>query len=499
MKKSTVAATLIFILISVSLTNAVEWKSRIGVGLRGPLFSPMIKGDNYTGANSFEPFMMGLGTNLEIKYGLTNSLVLGLSGGYWYTYDDTIASDDQSFKLCKDANASVKLKMIPIDLTGQYYFIPESNIQPYLLGGLSIGMAKYENLESVGNEYSSTDLYAKLGAGINFWIGETFTFDVGGRFSYLLSNMSSDVITVAPTSLQGVAMDDAATRPFLAILEPGINLTYYIGGARDTDKDGIKDKFDQCPDTPLQAIVDEFGCPLDSDGDGVYDGIDQCVETPKGAFVDISGCPLDSDQDNVPDGIDLCPDTPISVAVDIYGCPLDEDKDGIPDFKDQQLDTPVGAIVDSLGVALDTDSDGVPDGLDKCSDTGEGVKVDEFGCPLAKPITEKIILNIKYASGSVDPDEGAKTVLDDIVERLKIYSAVKIEINGYTDALGSGKSNLKISQKRAEAIRDYLISKGIEADRLEARGYGEDDKFFIATNDTPEGRKKNRRIEIVPK
>ncbi|MCD6162068.1 MAG: OmpA family protein [candidate division Zixibacteria bacterium] len=497
MKKS-VAATLIFILILASLANAVEWKSRMGGGLRGPLFSPMIKGNNYTGANSMEPFMMGLGTNLEVKYGLTNNIVLGLSGGYWYSYDDITAADDQSFKLCKDANASAKLKMIPLSLTGQFYFIPESNIQPYLLGGFGIDMAKYENLDSTG-EFSSTDLNVKVGAGINFWVGESFTFDVGGRFSYLLSNMSNSYTGAIPTSLQGVAMDAADTRPFLAILEPGINLTYYFGGARDTDKDGIKDKFDQCPDTPLGAIVDEFGCPLDSDGDGIYDGIDHCVETPKGAFVDEIGCPLDSDQDIVPDGIDLCPDTPIGVAVDIYGCPLDEDKDGIPDFKDQQLDTPAGAIVDSLGIALDTDGDDVPDGLDKCPETREGVRTDEFGCPLAKPITEKIILNIKYASGSVEPDGGAKAVLDDIVERLQIYSGIKIEINGYTDALGSAKSNLKISQKRAEAIRDYLISKGIEADRLEARGYGEDENFFLAPNDTAEGRHKNRRIEIVPK
>jgi outer membrane protein OmpA-like peptidoglycan-associated protein len=523
MKKS-IALTISLIFILTSLSGAVDWKGRLGVGLRGPLYSPMIKGGDFSGVYTCEPFMMGLGGNVEIKYGLSRSLVLGLTGGFWYTYDDTVYSDDQSFKLNKSDNASTRLKVIPISLTGHYYFIPEGNIQPYLLGGLSMDLSKYEDLTSGGEKYSSTDLNVKCGAGINFWIGETMTFELGGRFSYLLTNLSNDFPedgSGLPVALANVKMDDAATRPFLAVLEPGIGLTFFIGGARDTDKDGVKDNFDQCADTPIGALVDTFGCPLDTDGDGIYDGLDKCPDTPKGAFVDISGCPIDTDKDGVPDGIDLCKDTPtmaplidaegnpvdkdsngipdtMTVTVDIYGCPVDDDKDGIPDFKDRQLDTPIGAVVDSFGVALDTDGDNVPDGIDKCPDTGEGVVVDEFGCPMAKPITEKITLNIKYAPGSAEPDEEAKVILNDLVERLKVYGELKIEINGYTDALGSSRSNLKLSQKRAEAVKEYLVAKGIAADRLIAKGYGEDPKFFVDTNETPEGRAKNRRVEVVP-
>jgi OOP family OmpA-OmpF porin len=155
-------------------------------------------------------------------------------------------------------------------------------------------------------------------------------------------------------------------------------------------------------------------------------------------------------------------------------------------------------MVDENGVALDTDADGVPDGIDKCPETGEGVAVDEFGCPLAKPITEKIILNIQYASGSAEPDEPAIAILDDLAERMMIYTDVKIEINGYTDALGRASSNIKLSQARAQAVLDYLTSKGISTDRMVAKGFGEEERFFIATNDTPEGRQQNRRVEIVP-
>ena len=499
--KKTIAIALLLLLASATVTMAVDWKGRVGVGPRGFLYSPMIKGSDYSGYSAVEPFMMGLGADLEIKYGLSSSWVLGLSGGYWYTYDDSTAADDQSFKLNNQDNASTKLTVIPLGLTMQYYFIPEGNVQPYLLAGLKMDLAKYSNLQPGGSDYSSTDLFGKVGAGINFWISESFAFEIGGRFSYLLTNLSNDFPSGGSglsQTFSNVDMGDLGTRPFLAVLEPGIGLTFFLGGARDTDHDGVKDKFDQCPDTPKGALVDEYGCPLDSDGDGVYDGIDKCPDTPKGAIVDIAGCPLDTDKDGVPDGIDLCPDTPLGVEVDIYGCPLDKDKDGVPDFKDQQLDTPAGAIVDENGVAIDSDGDGVPDGIDKCPDTGPNIKVDEFGCPLAKPITEKITLNIKYPAGSVEPDEPAKQTLDELAERLKVYGDVKIEINGFTDALGSSRTNLIISQKRAEAVRDYLISKGIAPDRMIAKGYGEDENFFVATNDTPEGRQQNRRVEIVP-
>jgi len=498
--KRTLIIVMALMLLMASMSMAVEWKSRKGLGIRGPLFAPMITGSDYQGAHTNEPFMMGLGGNLEFKYGLSNSIVLGLSGGYWMTYDDTLSEDDQSFKLFNSDNAGTKLMVMPFSLTAQYYFIPESSVQPFLLAGLNLDMAKYE-ISPGTNTYSSTDLFVQVGTGLNFWIGESFAFDLSGRINYLITNLSNDFPSDASqlsVSLENTDMTNAATRPFLAVLQPSIGMTYFIGGARDTDHDGVKDKFDQCPDTPEGALVDQYGCPLDSDGDGVYDGIDLCENTPTGAIVDISGCPIDSDTDGVPDGIDLCPDTPIGIEVDIYGCPLDNDKDSVPDFKDQQLDTPLGAMVDENGVALDTDGDGVPDGIDKCPETGEGVAVDEFGCPLAKPITEKIILNIQYASGSADPDEPAIAILDDLAERMKIYTDVKIEINGYTDALGRTSSNSKLSQARAQAVQDYLESKGISADRMTAKGFGEEERFFIATNDTPEGRQANRRVEIVP-
>lgn len=175
----------------------------------------------------------------------------------------------------------------------------------------------------------------------------------------------------------------------------GLNLVF--GWRRDKDRDGVKDMYDVCPDTPYKQYkkqgiiieVDENGCPIDEDGDGVPDYLDKCPGTPVEAYglVDSVGCPLDSDLDGVPDYLDKCPDTPEEARnmVDSVGCPKDSDGDGVPDYIDQCPDTPEAArgYVDDKGCPLDSDLDGVPDYLDQCPDTPEAARatVDSVGCP----------------------------------------------------------------------------------------------------------------------
>ncbi len=161
----------------------------------------------------------------------------------------------------------------------------------------------------------------------------------------------------------------------------GISVYAFGGPPRDADRDGVANRGDQCPDTPLGAQVDPVGCPTDEDSDNVFDGLDDCPQTPSGAFVDGVGCPSDSDSDSVFDGIDVCPNTPIGAVADDNGCPLDSDEDSVFDGLDQCPDTPSGATVDTEGCPLDTDQDGVFDGIDQCEGTPLGVEVDEVGCP----------------------------------------------------------------------------------------------------------------------
>jgi outer membrane protein OmpA-like peptidoglycan-associated protein/opacity protein-like surface antigen len=471
---------------------ALDWNGRFGIGVRGPVFVPLFKGSDFNKwQGSYEPFMMGWNGAVDIKYGVPRRLVFNLSLGYATTYDDTTADADQSFKLNKSDNAYSKLNGMLLGLTGQYYFLPDGDVQPYLIGGVGMDLWSL-NPQNGGSAYKFSDLGLKCGAGIIFWLTDNLAFDLQGRLTYDISNLST-----SGTLSQYGDLSVMKNRPFGGYIEPSIGLVWYPGSSPDRDKDGVKDKFDQCPDTPFGALVDQYGCPTDSDNDGVYDGLDACADTPKGCVVDITGCPLDGDKDGVCDGLDKCPDTPESVAVDVRGCPLDSDGDGVPDYFDKQPDTPKGATVNSYGVSQDSDGDSVPDGIDKCPDTAPNIAVDEFGCPKAKPLTGTLTLHIEYETASFEPDSAARADLDDLATTLEAYPDLKIDINGYTDALGSESGNQKLSQKRADAVKAYLISKGISQTRLFAQGYGEQNP--VADNSTPDGRQKNRRIEIVPK
>ncbi|UCH85050.1 MAG: OmpA family protein [Candidatus Latescibacterota bacterium] len=268
----------------------------------------------------------------------------------------------------------------------------------------------------------------------------------------------------------------------------------------DEDGDGVPDDRDMCPGTPKGAIVDKQGCPMDTDGDGVYDGIDKCPGTPKGAMVDRTGCPLDTDGDGVYDGIDRCPQTPKGVIVDRYGCGLDSDDDGVPDGLDRCPDTPKGAKVDKHGCPLDSDGDGVPDGIDRCPNTPPGTTVDKYGCTIRE--TEFLdtgiftTSDILFEIGKSDIKPDSYPLLDRIGGSLVQWPELRIEIGGYTDSSGSTELNQRLSEQRAAAVLDYLAKKfpEIERSQFTTKGYGENDP--IATNDTKEGRAKNRRVQF---
>jgi OOP family OmpA-OmpF porin len=213
--------------------------------------------------------------------------------------------------------------------------------------------------------------------------------------------------------------------------------------------------------------------------------------------VDDNGCPLDTDGDGVPDGLDDCPDTsPESKGkVDIYGCPVDSDFDGLPDFLDRCPTNRIGAVVDSTGCPVDSDADGVPDGLDDCPATMYGVEVDRYGCIDLSVFDKPLVLNIDYPSGSFEIDPNSKMKLQKLAGILNFVPHIRMEINGYTDNIGTSVANQKLSEKRANRVRDYLVTLGVAAERIQVFGRGEDN--FVASNQTAEGRAKNRRIEIV--
>jgi OOP family OmpA-OmpF porin len=195
---------------------------------------------------------------------------------------------------------------------------------------------------------------------------------------------------------------------------------------------------------------------------------------------------IDSDGDGVLDDKDECPNTPKGVQVDKVGCPLDTDGDGIPDYEDKCPDTPKGVKVDEVGCPLDTDGDGVPDYKDECPGTPKGAPVNAVGCWIVKGLLfdyDKWDIKAQYF------DE-----LDVAVKVLDMNPSLKVQIQGHTDSMGSDGYNQTLSEKRAGAVRDYIVSKGISADRLTVKGFGESKP--VDTNDTPEGRAQNRRVQL---
>ena len=265
----------------------------------------------------------------------------------------------------------------------------------------------------------------------------------------------------------------------------------------DTDKDGIPDIKDKCPNTPEGIVVDSLGCMLDFDKDGVADNNDKCPNTPDGVSVDSTGCPMDFDKDGVPDNKDKCPNTKEGLAVDSTGCPADTDNDGVFDGVDKCPGTPAGMPVDSTGCTMDTDKDGVPDNLDKCPHTLEGVRVKEDGCPVNKKENlDELKKGIQFQTGSAKLTKKSYTTLNDIASLMRKFKSANLEVQGHTDNTGSEDTNQKLSQKRAQAVVDFLKKKGIEDDRLRAIGYGSE--MSIADNNTKEGREQNRRVELVP-
>jgi OOP family OmpA-OmpF porin len=217
----------------------------------------------------------------------------------------------------------------------------------------------------------------------------------------------------------------------------------------------------------------------------------QFAEPPKPAAPAPPPPPKDSDGDGVVDDLDKCPGTPKGVKVDANGCPLDTDGDGVPDYLDKCPGTPKGAPVDKVGCPLDSDGDGVFDYLDKCPGTPKGILVDETGCEL------KLTLHINFDFDKADIKPEFRPELDKAAAFIREHANVPyILLAGHTDSKGDDDYNLKLSERRAQAVRQYLIDNyGIDGARLKARGYGESQP--VASNDTEEGRYQNRRTELV--
>ncbi len=268
---------------------------------------------------------------------------------------------------------------------------------------------------------------------------------------------------------------------------PSIAGSKALHGCPDNDNDGVADKDDECPS--IAGLVDLKGCP-DQDSDHVADKDDECPTLA--GDINYNGCPTkDSDNDGIDDHNDKCPNE--KGIASLKGCPADTDADGVPDYKDKCPSEAGGFKTEGCP---DFDKDGVADKLDKCPNvTGT---IANSGCPEItseeRSVLQKALYEVQFEGGKSTFKKSTYPILDQILNILYKYPAYKLAITGHTDNGGEKKFNQMLSENRAKACFQYFVKKGIAANRLNPAGYGSDQP--IEDNSTYQGRIKNRRVDF---
>lgn len=335
------------------------------------------------------------------------------------------------------------------------------------------GILKYQILSN-----TVIDPFIEVGGGYT-WVDEIGAGTVNGGLG--VNIWFSENIGLTLQSSYKHAFEDYLVKHFQHMA--GISVKF---GGTDTDGDGIYDKDDACPEVPgLEAFN---GCP-DSDGDGIEDGKDDCPN--EAGSQEMNGCP-DADGDGIADKDDACPNEAGLAA--LAGCP-DADGDGVAD-KDDECPNEAGPAENNGCPWPDRDGDGVLDKDDQCPDTAGTVA--NRGCP---EVTEEVQKQLNEYARTILFDTGKSSlksesvgVFVDIIRILNEYPNAKFTVEGHTDSVGSDALNQKLSEERANSVRDFLIKEGIDSGRLTAVGYGEAKP--IASNNTSSGRAQNRRVEI---
>ncbi|MCF8244523.1 MAG: OmpA family protein [Saprospiraceae bacterium] len=333
---------------------------------------------------------------------------------------------------------------------------PESKVYPYLLAGAGV-MSEIDNGWEMNPEFP-------VGAGLNFRVSPNLYLSFETQYRFDLNDNRNQ-------------------------LQHALGIWMVLGGKTeekitDSDKDGVQDIDDKCPDEPGPAEL--MGCP-DTDGDGIADEFDACPD--EAGNPSLAGCP-DRDGDGIADHLDLCPDE--AGKKELSGCP-DQDGDGVAD-KDDQCPT-IAGLPSDMGCP-DTDGDGVIDPIDRCPETAGPAS--NKGCPELKP-EEKEVLEfamkaVQFETGSAKLLASSNKTLDEIAQIMKNNLGQKLRISGHTDSIGEADENLKLSERRAKTCFDYLIANGVDAKRMSHAGYGESKP--IGDNMFSPGREQNRRVEF---
>lgn len=412
---------------------------------------------------------------IRFNYVFDPKFALCLIGAYGWVYPRD--PNGSQFK----AVGNYKTELLPLGLHFRYTAQLPGPLLPFVeFGG---GMIIWDIRQLTGNVSTFTrgksingaKRHASLIGGVGLEAVLVHDFSVRFSFNYhRLLKGHEDTIGYG---------DDANN----GIIAGQLGLVYYFGGFKDRDHDGIEDKNDLDPDHPedFDSFQDKDGAPeSDNDNDGIPDIRDKAPNKPEDfdGFQDEDGAPdPDNDSDGVLDASDKCPNQP-------------EDRDGFEDFDGCP--------------ELDNDGDLIQDSLDQCPNWPEDYNgyLDEDGCPDEKPepIQEPkstassapiILKGVNFESGSAQLTPESYRTLEDVLKTLIENPSIIIEIRGHTDNSGSFATNMRLSEQRALAVKNYLVARGISSNRIRAVGYGP--KQPIASNATAQGRAANRRIEFI--
>jgi len=377
------------------------------------------------------------------------------------------------------------------------------DITRYIAAKFSFGISTSVNNITLNNDPSDEELpYASVNGRFKYVIGNGLIFKpyilLGGGYTWV-----DDI--GAGTANGGIGFDIFFSNNFginiegvyrQAFLDRGIHHSQYSAGliykfgARDKDKDGIKDDDDECPEE--FGLLKFNGCP-DTDQDGVPDSKDECPKIP--GLESLNGCP-DSDGDGVSDFKDECPQ--VAGAINLKGCP-DTDGDGIPDKFDRCPQNP-GSNNNGGCPIPDTDKDGVNDANDKCP--RQPGSASNAGCPISKPVAPapapKVVAfrTITFEYAKIVLSANNKMLLDEIANAINAKPGKIFHIAGHADNTFTDEHNLKLSRNRADIVKNYLVEKGVDEARLTIKGYGETRPLDPNDLESEEARAKNRRVEI---
>ncbi len=386
------------------------------------------------------------------------------------------------------ANAKKRFNSLPLGVGVKYSLSEKMTL--YAESGLRLVFSDYLDGISLTASPKQNDTYTFTGVGITFKLGGNKDTDGDGITDAL--DICPDIAGAAQfkgcpdTDEDGIedAKDKCPT-------EKGTTLGK---GCPDTDGDGVVDTKDECPSV---AGVAEFkGCP-DTDGDGIEDKKDRCPKD-KGS-VERKGCPFfDRDNDGIEDYLDKCPSE--KGTPENSGCPIkdeDRDKDGIVDKNDL---CPDKAGSEKFNGCPDTDSDGVEDMKDNCPT--EAGTIANQGCPETLKVEDQKVLSdalygVDFEVGSAIIKESSYGILNQIVALMNKYPSYALSISGHTDNVGKEADNQTLSLHRARACYDYLARQSVVTNRMKYTGYGSSSP--IGDNNTPYGRRQNRRVEFALK